>query len=184
MRGIPKSCSPSLAVCFSFVDAKGTDVDLSTYKGKALLIVNVASQWYDEIFSLVLGLEILAFPCNRFGGREPGTNERIVEFACTRFKVSIPYLTSRSHGVEVAVTWRPHVRITPFEKALSRTRRATSPPPHQMDSPIFPPPPPLRHVRDVPADVASWLRVVLAALSPRHCRPASRIMRGDNPHNP
>ncbi|KAK9119055.1 hypothetical protein Scep_017148 [Stephania cephalantha] len=39
------------------------------------------------------GPEILAFPCNRFGGREPGTNERIVEFACTRFKVSIPYLT-------------------------------------------------------------------------------------------
>ncbi|WVZ07750.1 hypothetical protein V8G54_021096 [Vigna mungo] len=32
------------------------------------------------------GLEILAFPCNQFGAQEPGTNEEIVEFACTRFK--------------------------------------------------------------------------------------------------
>ncbi|KAK9119257.1 hypothetical protein Scep_017350 [Stephania cephalantha] len=56
-------------------DAKGTDVDLSTNKGKALLIVNVASQWYDEIFACSRSLEILAFPCNRFGGREP-RNER------------------------------------------------------------------------------------------------------------
>ncbi|KAK9122295.1 hypothetical protein Syun_019912 [Stephania yunnanensis] len=36
------------------------------------------------------GLEILAFPCNQFGGQKPGTNEQIVEFACTRFKVEYP----------------------------------------------------------------------------------------------
>lgn len=34
--------------------------------------------------------EILAFPCNQFGGQEPGTNEQIVEFACTRFKAEYP----------------------------------------------------------------------------------------------
>ena len=32
------------------------------------------------------GFEILAFPCNQFGGQEPGTNEEIVQLACTRFK--------------------------------------------------------------------------------------------------
>jgi len=36
------------------------------------------------------GLEILAFPCNQFGAQEPGSNEEIVEFACTRFKAEFP----------------------------------------------------------------------------------------------
>lgn len=36
------------------------------------------------------GLEILAFPCNQFGGQEPGENEQIIEFACTRFKAEFP----------------------------------------------------------------------------------------------
>lgn len=36
------------------------------------------------------GLEILAFPCNQFGAQEPGSNEEIVEFACTRFKAEYP----------------------------------------------------------------------------------------------
>ncbi|MCL7045929.1 hypothetical protein MKW94_023282 [Papaver nudicaule] len=96
-------------------DARGNDVDLSTYKGKALLIVNVPSivdsvlsvsihngslfktmnsnytelsQMYDKYKNQ--GLEILAFPCNQFGGQEPGNNEQIVEFACTRFKAEYP----------------------------------------------------------------------------------------------
>ncbi|KAH9775624.1 putative phospholipid hydroperoxide glutathione peroxidase 6 [Citrus sinensis] len=67
---------------FSVKDAKGQDVDLSIYKGKLLLIVNVASQ--------CAGLEILAFPCNQFGAQEPGDNEQIQEFACTRFKAEFP----------------------------------------------------------------------------------------------
>lgn len=36
------------------------------------------------------GLEILAFPCNQFGEEEPGTNNQIVEFVCTRFKSEFP----------------------------------------------------------------------------------------------
>lgn len=36
------------------------------------------------------GFEILAFPCNQFGGQEPGTNEEILETACTRFKAEYP----------------------------------------------------------------------------------------------
>ncbi|CAM8909548.1 unnamed protein product [Rhodiola kirilowii] len=86
---------------FTVKDARGNDVDLSIYKGKALLIVNVASQCgltnsnYTELAQLYQkykdqGLEILAFPCNQFGGQEPGTNDQIVEFACTRFKAEYP----------------------------------------------------------------------------------------------
>lgn len=86
---------------FTVKDAKGNDVDLSTYKGKVLLIVNVASQCgltnsnYTELAQLYQkykdhGLEILAFPCNQFGSQEPGTNEEILQFACTRFKAEYP----------------------------------------------------------------------------------------------
>ncbi|KAL0312609.1 UNVERIFIED_CONTAM: putative phospholipid hydroperoxide glutathione peroxidase [Sesamum radiatum] len=82
-------------------DAKGNDVNLSAYKGKVLLIVNVASQCgltnsnYTELTQLYekyknQGLEILAFPCNQFGSQEPGTNEEIQEFVCTRFKAEYP----------------------------------------------------------------------------------------------
>ncbi|CAN1816387.1 Putative glutathione peroxidase 7, chloroplastic [Linum perenne] len=36
------------------------------------------------------GFEILAFPCNQFGGQEPGSNPEIKQFACTRFKAEFP----------------------------------------------------------------------------------------------
>ncbi|KAJ0048144.1 hypothetical protein Pint_15195 [Pistacia integerrima] len=82
-------------------DASGHDVDLSTYKGKVLLIVNVASKCgmtnsnYTELNQLHekyknQGLEILAFPCNQFGEEEPGSNDQIMEFVCTRFKSEFP----------------------------------------------------------------------------------------------
>ncbi|KAL6543484.1 putative phospholipid hydroperoxide glutathione peroxidase [Orobanche hederae] len=86
---------------FTVKDAKGNDVNLSSYKGKVLLIVNVASKCgltnsnNTELTKLYekykdQGLEILAFPCNQFGSQEPGTNEEIQEFACTRFKAEYP----------------------------------------------------------------------------------------------
>ncbi|KAL9252001.1 putative phospholipid hydroperoxide glutathione peroxidase [Drosera capensis] len=82
-------------------DARGNDLELSQYKGKVLLIVNVASQCgltnsnYTELTQLYSkykdqGFEILAFPCNQFGAQEPGTNDQILEFACTRFKAEYP----------------------------------------------------------------------------------------------
>ncbi|KAK6137495.1 hypothetical protein DH2020_028748 [Rehmannia glutinosa] len=80
---------------------KGNDVNLGIYKGKVLLIVNVASQCgltnsnYTELTQLYekykdQGLEILAFPCNQFGSQEPGTIEEIQNFVCTRFKAEYP----------------------------------------------------------------------------------------------
>ncbi|KAK7251660.1 hypothetical protein RIF29_35041 [Crotalaria pallida] len=82
-------------------DIRGNDVSLSEYRGKVLIIVNVASQCgltqtnYKELSVLYekykdQGLEILAFPCNQFGGQEPGTNEEIQETVCTRFKAEFP----------------------------------------------------------------------------------------------
>ncbi|KAK4435317.1 putative phospholipid hydroperoxide glutathione peroxidase [Sesamum alatum] len=96
-----QSSQPQSLHDFTVKDAKGNDVNLSTYKGKVLLIVNVASQCgltnsnYTELTQLYekyknQGLEILAFPCNQFGSQEPGTNEEIQEFVCTRFKAEYP----------------------------------------------------------------------------------------------
>lgn len=42
------------------------------------------------MFTMFSGFEILAFPCNQFGNQEPGSNEEIVQFACTRFKAEYP----------------------------------------------------------------------------------------------
>nr|O23814.1 RecName: Full=Probable phospholipid hydroperoxide glutathione peroxidase; Short=PHGPx [Spinacia oleracea]BAA22194.1 phopholipid hydroperoxide glutathione peroxidase-like protein [Spinacia oleracea] len=95
------SAQPKSVHEFVVRDARGNDVDLSIYKGKVLLIVNVASQCgltnsnYTEMTELYekyreLGLEILAFPCNQFGNQEPGSNEEVLEFACTRFKAEYP----------------------------------------------------------------------------------------------
>jgi glutathione peroxidase len=75
-------------------------VKLSTYKGKALLIVNTASECgytaqykglqaiYDEYRSR--GFEVLGFPSNDFGGQEPGSNAEIKDFCERKFKVSFP----------------------------------------------------------------------------------------------
>ncbi|EPS69156.1 glutathione peroxidase, partial [Genlisea aurea] len=86
---------------FTVKDIDGKEVSLSKFKGKVLLIVNVASRCgltssnYTELSKLYdkyrdQGLEILAFPSNQFGGQEPGTNAEIKQFACTRFKAEYP----------------------------------------------------------------------------------------------
>ena len=76
----------------------GKDISLSDYKGKVLLIVNVASRCgytpqYEALEKIYgkykeKGFEILAFPCNDFGGQEPGTNEEIKEFCKLNYNVS------------------------------------------------------------------------------------------------
>lgn len=85
---------------FKVEDSKGNLVDLSTYRGKTLLIVNVASKCgytkqYTPLEALYKkyknrGLVILGFPCNQFGGQEPGTNEEIQEFCQSKFNISFP----------------------------------------------------------------------------------------------
>jgi glutathione peroxidase len=89
----------------SIYDAKintleGEPADLSEYKGKALLVVNVASKCgltpqYEGLEKLHeqyagRGFEVLGFPCNQFMGQEPGTAEEIRDFCDTTYSVQFP----------------------------------------------------------------------------------------------
>jgi len=76
----------------------GQEKSLSDYKGKVVLIVNVASkcgytkqyEGLQDIYNKYKdrGFEILAFPCNDFGGQEPGTLEEIQDFCKTNYNVT------------------------------------------------------------------------------------------------
>ena len=78
----------------------GEDTTLAEHAGKALLIVNVASRCgltpqYTGLEQLHERLEgrgfaVLGFPCNQFGGQEPGTSEEIAEFCSTTYGVTFP----------------------------------------------------------------------------------------------
>ena len=83
---------------FSVKDIDGSEVDLSSYKGKVILIVNVASacgftpqyEGLQDLFERYKdkGLEILAFPCNQFGSQEPGSNDQIKTFCEDKYNIS------------------------------------------------------------------------------------------------
>jgi glutathione peroxidase len=78
----------------------GEPTTLAEHKGKTLLIVNVASKCgltpqYTGLEALQetyasRGFEVLGFPCNQFGGQEPGTEEEIATFCSTTYGVSFP----------------------------------------------------------------------------------------------
>jgi glutathione peroxidase len=91
---------PASVLDFHVKDIDGKDVDLASFKGKVLLVVNTASQCgltpqYKELEAAyekykARGFEVLAFPANEFGAQEPGSNEQIKEFCATNYKVSFP----------------------------------------------------------------------------------------------
>jgi glutathione peroxidase len=78
----------------------GKEQDLAAYKGKVVVLVNVASKCgytaqYQGLEKLYQdkkdqGLVILAFPANNFGGQEPGTNDEVAKFCKDKFGVSFP----------------------------------------------------------------------------------------------
>ncbi|HEV8159806.1 MAG TPA: glutathione peroxidase, partial [Pyrinomonadaceae bacterium] len=84
----------------------GTETNLSEYKDKVLLVVNVASKCglttqYEGLEKLyesyhAKGLEVLAFPANNFMGQEPGTEDEIQEFCSTNFNVQFPLFSKIS----------------------------------------------------------------------------------------
>lgn len=84
---------------FTVKDINGKDVSLSEYKGKFLLIVNVASQCgftpqYKGLEALFEELKdqvvVLGFPCNQFGSQEPGNAEEIKNFCSLNYEVKFP----------------------------------------------------------------------------------------------
>ncbi len=80
----------------------GKDVDLAQYKGKVVLLVNVASQCgytrqYKDLQALYEkygkdGLVVLGVPSNDYGGQEPASNDDILKFCQTDYKVTFPLL--------------------------------------------------------------------------------------------
>ena len=78
----------------------GAERDLSEFKGKVLLIVNVASRCgftpqYTGLEALYRscrqrGFEVLGFPCNQFGSQEPGSEAEIDSFCSTNYDVTFP----------------------------------------------------------------------------------------------
>lgn len=104
----------------------GQNKSLADYQGKVLLIVNTASKCgftpqftgLEKLYNKYReqGLEILGFPCNQFGGQDPGSNEQIGEFCSKNYGVSFTmfgkvnvkgpeahvifrYLTNQSKGI-------------------------------------------------------------------------------------
>ena len=78
----------------------GTDINLSDFKGKVMLIVNTATgcgftPQYTELQEIyeefqTQGFEILDFPCNQFGEQTPGTDEEVHDFCTGRFGITFP----------------------------------------------------------------------------------------------
>jgi glutathione peroxidase len=91
---------------FTMDALNGTPTPLANFKGKVLLVVNVASQCgytyqYEGLQSLYLkykdqGLVIAGFPANNFGGQEPGSNAEIGAFCKSKFGVTFPMFSKIS----------------------------------------------------------------------------------------
>jgi len=91
--------SPTSLHAYSFTSMDGTVVPLSSFKGKKILIVNVASRCgftpqYEDLETLARthreDLVVLGFPANDFLGQEPGTNEEIASFCRITYDVTFP----------------------------------------------------------------------------------------------
>jgi glutathione peroxidase len=93
-------CAGTSVYNFNLPSIDGEPVSLSSYKGKVLLLVNVASRCgftpqYSALESIYekykdQGFVILGFPANNFGGQEPGTNAEIKSFCTLKYNVSFP----------------------------------------------------------------------------------------------
>ncbi len=85
-----------------FADASGKPTSLKAYAGKVVLVVNVASKCgmtpqYEKLEKLYKANKakdfvVLGFPCNDFGGQEPGTIEEIQKFCKTSYDVTFPIM--------------------------------------------------------------------------------------------
>jgi glutathione peroxidase len=87
---------------FTALAPDGSEIDLKEKLGKVLLVVNTASKCgftpqYDGLEKVYQkyadqGFEVLGFPCNQFGGQEPGNAEEIDQFCKVNFGVTFPLM--------------------------------------------------------------------------------------------
>jgi glutathione peroxidase len=116
----------------SAADGRTSATTLRPFKGKVLLVVNVASKCgftrqYAQLESIYQryrdqGLEILAFPSNQFGNQEPGSEEDIVAFCSENYNITFPmfakvdvtgpnaaplfrFLTEGDHAARSQIRW-------------------------------------------------------------------------------
>ena len=128
---------------FKLKSISGYEIDLSKYKGKTVLLVNVASRCgftkqYDDLQKIWntyknKGLVIIGMPSNQFGSQEPGTNEEIKEFCEVNFNITFPMTTKtdvkgdnaheiykwayKNHGKSTIPKWNFHkILINPNGK--------------------------------------------------------------------
>ena len=102
---------------FTVKDIHGKDVKLDAYNGKALLIVNTASECgftpqYKGLEVLYQklrgkGLVILGFPCNQFGAQEPGSEAQIESFCEVNYGVTFPLFAKIDvNGIDAAALYK------------------------------------------------------------------------------
>ncbi len=97
---LASAAEPKSPLDFKMKSITGEDVDLSQYKGKVVMIVNVASycgntKQYKPLEEMYVkykdkGFVVLGFPANEFGAQEPDSNETILKFCKDKYSVDFP----------------------------------------------------------------------------------------------
>ena len=143
-----------LAYDFNFTDLDGSILNLSEYKGKVVVVVNVASQCgftnqYEDMQNVweqyqSRGIIMLGVPSNDFGKQEPGSNEDIKNFCEAKFGISFPmtekvsvkganahpfYIwAEKNHGKSAVPKWNFHKIIINKEGKIEKTFGSTTSP--------------------------------------------------------
>ena len=136
-----------LAYDFKFKDLDGSALNLSEYKGKVVIVVNVASQCgftnqYEDMHNVweqyqSRGIVMIGVPSNNFGKQEPGSNEDIKNFCEAKFGISFPmtekvsvkgadahpfYIwAEKNHGKSAVPKWNFHKIIINKEGKIEKT---------------------------------------------------------------
>ena len=136
-----------LAYDFAFKDLDGSSLNLSEYKGKVIVVVNVASQCgftnqYEDMQKIwekyqSKGVVIIGVPSNDFGQQEPGNNNDIKNFCEAKFGISFPMTekvsvkgsdahpffkwAKQNHGSSAVPKWNFHKIIVDKEGKISDT---------------------------------------------------------------
>ncbi len=142
-----KASYEKIAYDFKFNDLDGSALDLSEYKGKVIVVVNVASQCgftkqYEDMQKVweqyqSKGIVMLGVPSNDFGKQEPGTNKEIKNFCEAKFGITFPmtekvtvvgknahpfYIWAReNHGKSAVPKWNFHKIIVDQNGKVSDT---------------------------------------------------------------
>jgi glutathione peroxidase len=126
---VPAMADDKNALSFTLKDIKGNPVELSKYKGKVVLLVNVASycgntpqyKGLEELYekNKDKGLVVIGIPANEFGKQEPGTNEEIEKFCTSKYNVSFPMMSKvvvKGEGIDPLYKYLTSVDTAPAKK--------------------------------------------------------------------